>query len=98
MIPQNFFYYDKGGIGICCSSRVPILEDNLLGSHDDKFERLWVLTRFNDVKTAIGVVYFPNDGVRQDVTDSLMYELLSNCGELASSGYEIILMGDFNGK
>ncbi len=88
----------KGGIGLCIKSEIPLIDENLLKSMDDKFERLWVSTRLNDVKTAIGVAYFPNDGVSKDLTDSLMYELLCNCTDLKSLGYEVILMGDFNGK
>ncbi|CAG2253445.1 unnamed protein product [Mytilus edulis] len=89
---------DKGGIGICLKSDIPVLDDNVLNSKDDNHERLWVLSRIGNAKTAIGIAYFPNDGIDRDTTDKLMYELLENCSKLATSGYEILLMGDFNGK
>ena len=54
---------DKGGIGICINDKVTVLDVNLVGSKDDGFERLWVLTRINDVKTAVGAAYFPSDGI-----------------------------------
>ena len=40
------------------------------------FERLWILCRINGIETAVGVVYFPNDGVDTNKTDLLFYELL----------------------
>jgi hypothetical protein len=89
---------DKGGIGICVKTDFPILDENLNSSRDDDFERFWILGRLNGVKTAIGTVYFPNDGVSKDLTDSLFYELLENCSLFASLGYEICLSGDFNGR
>ena len=49
-------------------------------------------------KTAVGVVYFPNDGVDKNKTDLLFYELLENCSVFQSHGYETCLTGDFNGK
>jgi hypothetical protein len=30
------------------------------------------------MKTAVGVVYFPNDGIDKEKTDALFYELLEN--------------------
>ena len=89
---------DKGGIGICVNSRLKILDENLIDSRDDGFERLWILCRMNNVKTAVGVVYFPNDGVDKPTTDKLFYELLENCSVFRRLGYEICLTGDFNGK
>ena len=80
---------DKGGIGICVKTDFPILDENLNSSDD--FERCWILGRLNGVKTAIGTVYFPNDGVNKDLTDSLFYELLENCSLFASLGCEIYL-------
>ena len=59
------------------------------------FERLWILCRINGIKTAVGVVYFPNDGVDKNKTDLLFYELLENCSVFQ---YETCLTGDFNGK
>ncbi|VDH92689.1 Hypothetical predicted protein [Mytilus galloprovincialis] len=70
---------DKGGIGICVNSRLKILDENLIDSRDNGFERIWILCRMNNVKTAVGVVYFPNDGVDKPTTDKLFYELLENC-------------------
>jgi hypothetical protein len=68
---------DKGGIGICINDKVTVLDVNLVGSKEDGFERLWVLTRINGVKTAVvGVAYFPNDGIHNPLTDKLFYELL----------------------
>ena len=67
---------DKGGIGICINDKVTVLDLNLVGSKEDGFERLWVLTRINGVKTAVGVAYFPNDGIHNPLTDKLFYELL----------------------
>jgi hypothetical protein len=33
----------KGGIGICVNSDIKILDDNLINSQCDTFERLWIL-------------------------------------------------------
>ena len=30
------------------------------------------------MKTAVGVAYFPNDGIDKEKTDALFYELLEN--------------------
>ena len=54
-----------------------------------------ILCRINGIKTAVGVVYFPNDGVDKNKTDLLFYELLENCSVFQ---YETCLTGDFNGK
>jgi hypothetical protein len=54
---------------------ITVLNVNLVGSKDDGFERLWVLTRINGVKTAVGVAYFPNDGIDKPLMDKLFYEL-----------------------
>jgi len=56
------------------------------------------LCRLNGKKTAVGVVYFPNDWVDKTATDKLFYELLENCALFKSHGYEICLAGDFNGR
>ena len=77
---------------------ITVLNVNLVGSKDDGFERLWVLTRINGVKTTVGVAYFPNDGIDKPLTDKLFYELLENCPFFHSKGYEICLTGDFNGR
>jgi hypothetical protein len=61
-------------------------------------KRLWVLVRLNNIKVALGVAYFPNDGTNKPKTDELFFELLENTSSFASSGYEMILMGDFNGR
>jgi hypothetical protein len=76
--------------------RPPVLDDNILNSRLDEHERLWILSRIGNVKTALGVVYFPNDGVNKPITDSLMLEFLENCTEFSQLGYETLLMGDFN--
>ncbi|VDI73960.1 Hypothetical predicted protein [Mytilus galloprovincialis] len=89
---------EKGGIGICLKSHLPLLDENLLDSKSDLYERLWTLTRINNVKTAIGVVYFPNDGTNKSHTDELMFQLLDETSRLNAMGYEILLMGDFNGR
>ena len=89
---------DKGGIGLCIKSGLPILDDNLLNSRLDAFERLWILTRINYIKTAIGIVYFPNDGVHKQITDELMFQLLDDTSQINALGYEIALLGDFNGR
>jgi hypothetical protein len=47
------------------------------------------------MKTAVGVVYFPNDGIVKGKTDALFYELLENITNFNNLGYNIILMGDF---
>jgi hypothetical protein len=88
----------KGGIGICVNSDIKILDDNLINSQCNTFERLWILCRINGIKTAVGVVYFPNDGVDKNKTDLLFYELLKNCSMFQSHGYETCLTGDVNGK
>ena len=88
----------KGGVGLCLKSDIMILDDNLNNSQHDEYERLWVLVRLNNIKVALGVAYFPNDGTSKPKTDELFFELLENTSSFASSGYEVILMGDFNGR
>ena len=88
----------KGGIGLCVSRELTILDENLTDSKTDSFERLWSLIRIKDMKTAVGVVYFPNDGIDKEKTDALFYELLENITNFNNLGYNIILMGDFNGS
>ena len=88
----------KGGIGICLRSSITVLDDNLINSQNDMHERLWVLIRLNNVKVAVGVAYFPNDGVCKPKTDELFFELLENTTSFHELGYEVILMGDFNGR
>jgi hypothetical protein len=75
------------------NSDIKILDDNLISSQCDTFERLWILCRINGIKTAVGVVYFPNDGVDKNKTDLLFYELLENCSVFQSHGYETCLTG-----
>ena len=89
---------DKGGIGISYKDELQILDENLIESQNDEYERLWILVRLNGTKTAIGVAYFPNDGVNKVATDKLFYELLENCSLFRSCGYEVCLTGDFNGR
>jgi exonuclease III len=50
------------------------------------------------MKTAVGVACFPNDGIDKKKTDALFYELLENITNFNNLGYNIILMGDFNGR
>ena len=85
----------KGGIGICVNSDIKILDDNLINSQCDTFERLWILCRINGIKTAVGVVYFPNDGFDKNKTDLLFYELLENCSVFQSHGYQNMPHGRF---
>ena len=79
-------------------SNITVSDDNLLNSKDNTLERLWVLMRLNNVKTAVCVSYFPNDGVNKTQTDALMFELLKNTTDLQALGYEVAIMGDFNGR
>jgi exonuclease III len=88
----------KGGVGFFLKSDIMILDDNLNNSQNNEYERLWVLVRLNNIKVALGVAYFPNDGTNKPKTDELFFELLENTSSFASSGYEMILMGDFNGR
>jgi hypothetical protein len=57
----------KGGIGMCLNVDTPLLDANLLNSKNDLHERVLVLTRLGGIKTAVGVVYFPNDGLNKIV-------------------------------
>ena len=50
----------------------------------------------NGIETALGVVYFPQDGKDKAPTDKLCFILLDDIGALQNNEYEIILMGDFN--
>ena len=68
----------RGAIGLCVSCEISVLDDNLHGSKDDSFERLWSLVRINNTKTAIGVTNSPNVGVEKGKTDALYYELFEN--------------------
>lgn len=65
----------KRGIGMCVNSRLKSLDENLINSKNYDFERLVVLTQINNNENAIGVVYFPNDGIDKTSIDSLFYEL-----------------------
>jgi len=42
------------------------------------------LTRLGYIKTAVGVVYFPNNGENKIVTDNFMCELLQDYTKLSS--------------
>ena len=55
---------------MCVSRELTILDDNLTDSKTDSFERLWSLIRIKDMKTAVGVAYFPNDGIDKEKTDA----------------------------
>ena len=66
----------KGGLGMCISNGVTILDENLIKSRDDHFERFWMLLKINGVKTALGVTYFPNDGTDKLKTDELFMNYL----------------------
>jgi hypothetical protein len=88
----------KGGIGLCVSRQLTILDDNLTDSKTDSFERLWTLIRMKDMKTAVGIAYFLNDGIDKENTEALFYELLENINNFNNFGYNIILMEDFNGR
>jgi hypothetical protein len=57
---------------LCVSHEVTILDDNLADSKTDSFERLWSLIRIKDMKTAVGVAYFPNDGIDKEKTDAFL--------------------------
>jgi len=62
---------------MCVNSRLKSLDENLINSKNDDFERLVVLTQINNNEKAIGVVYFPNDGI--DKTCFMNYIVLENC-------------------
>ena len=47
----------------------------------------WSLIRIKDMKTAVGVAYFPNDGIDKEKTDALFYELLENITNFNNLGY-----------
>lgn len=88
-----------GGIGfIYKSNNVSVINDDLLNSKDDHFERLWILIKVGAEQIALGVVYFPvdNDTRLRDEATELHNELIQNIGELQSD--KILLLGDFNGK
>ncbi len=90
-----------GGVGFFLrSDTTSVLEDNLLGSKEDEYERLWLRVKTGQCDMAIGVVYFPNDNVsdKADVAKELQQELIENVATLKSSFENILLVGDFNGK
>ena len=108
-LPQGYTWIDKsrrngqsgGGVGFIVKSDpdiISILDDNLLSSKNDDKERLWILTSMNGIKTALGVVYFQQDGKDKAFTDELCFILLDDIGALQNNEGEIILMGYFNGK
>ena len=88
----------KGGIGLCISRNLTVLDENLSNTKIDSFERFWSLVRIDNMKVAVGIVYFPNDGIDKEKTDALFYELLENIADFNNQGYGVMLMGDFNGK
>ena len=90
-----------GGIGIMYNTKsVTILDDNLLNSKTDDFERLWVSVKVEKMSMAVGVTYFPVDNVTstKDNATYLQNELLENIGLLQHKFSNVLLLGDFNGK
>lgn len=90
-----------GGIGFLCNSKsVSVMDDNLLNSKTDTFERLWISVRSGKDVMAIGTVYFPVDNLTSSHEDAeqLQNELLQNIGELETKFTNVFLIGDFNGK
>lgn len=90
-----------GGVGFIVKSdseQLCILDENLLNSKSDDKERLLVLARVDGIKTAVGIVYYPQDNKDRALTDELSYILLDERTTLQNQNLEIMLVGDFNGK
>ena len=64
-----------------------------------QFERMWISVRIqhSDKAVMIRTVYFPNDRVDKDKSESLIDELIGNIGILKAMGFKCLLFGDFNG-
>jgi endonuclease/exonuclease/phosphatase family metal-dependent hydrolase len=99
-IGKNRIKNRGGGIGFICKNKsVSVMNDNLLNSMDDHFERLWIHVKVGAEEIALGVLYFPVDNdtkLRNEATD-LHNELIQNIGMLQSYD-NVLLLGDFNGK
>ena len=81
----------RGGIGLCVSRDISVLNDNLHGSKDDSFERLWSLVRINNTKTEIGVAYFPNDGVENELIHKVEQVFIDEEGKYDLNSDHVII-------
>ena len=101
MVSRDVSLEYGGGVGFIVKSDSEnrcILDENLLNSKSDDKERLWVLARVDGIKTAVGVVYYPQCNKDRALTDELSYTLLEEKTTLQYQNFEIILMAAFNGK
>ena len=67
-----------GGIGFLIHNSISVKDDNLLNSHDDEHERLWISVKAHNTCMAVGVTYFPVDNTNPDLANELCNELIQN--------------------
>ena len=48
---------------MCIYRDIVLLDEHLKDIHSDTFERLLTLSRLKDDKVAVGLAYFPKDGI-----------------------------------
>lgn len=93
----------QGGIGLLIKDNVKILDDNVLGTRSDNYERTWVKVQFSETSNSvyyIAVVYFPCEGTDRALTDELYTCLLAEVLKIQhdDDGANIVITGDMNGK
>lgn len=90
----------KGGIGcFVLHDNVNIINDDLLKSRTDAFERMWIEVNIECCnRVALCIVYLPVDGTDKPRIDALFSEVMDNISTLQNDGYTILIVGDFNAK
>ena len=54
------------GIGLLMHNTTKVQNENILNTMDDTFERLRDFVKIGQLMTAVGIVYFPNDGANKE--------------------------------
>lgn len=64
----------QGGIGFLIKDNIVILDDNVLDTRSDEYERFWIKLRITDSPDSVyfmAVAYFPCEGTNRTLTDEL---------------------------
>jgi exonuclease III len=96
-LPKNRKDHNGGGLGMFVKSSISLTSSDTLDTQHDAFERMWITIRVSGTLMSICLVYYPNDNKDQPKSESLTNELTQNINSLLAKGYEILLLGDFNG-
>jgi len=97
------FKKSQGGIGFLIKDNIQIVDDNVLESKIDSYERLWIKVQLNESPDStyfIATAYFPCEGTDRPLTDEIYVCLMSEILQIQQHDEDakIIVMGDFNGK